>query len=264
MRRFRSKGKILRPVRPNAGLEAIYRGRLYALIDAMKASVDYWIIAAYRRIEPQLAHDTPADDMRAEMRRLATHWLHSFDVGAEELADFFGRAAISRTDKQLLLILRTAGIAVDFKMTPAALNIIDATIAENVALIKSIPQQYLTQVEGSVMRSVVRGRDLEGLAKELEYHYGVTKRRAAFISLDQLNKATAAINQARQIELGLFTAVWLHSHAGKKPRPKHVAVDGKVYDVRKGLKVGDKGGWVLPGYEPRCRCVSRTIVYGLT
>ena len=44
--------RLLPPVRPNAGTEALYRRKLQALIREMNASVLYWIRAAYRANEP--------------------------------------------------------------------------------------------------------------------------------------------------------------------------------------------------------------------
>jgi uncharacterized protein with gpF-like domain len=102
------------------------------------------------------------------------------------------------------------------------------------------------------------------LAKELQEHYGVTKRRAAFISLDQNNKASSAFNRVRQLEVGITRAIWMHSHAGKKPRPSHVKNDGKPYDVNRGWFDPHEQKWIFPGELPRCRCTSRSIVKGFS
>ena len=53
-------------------------------------------------------------------------------------------------------------------MTPAVRDAFNASLAENVGLIKSIPEKYLQQVEGVVMRSYSAGRDLETMVKELK------------------------------------------------------------------------------------------------
>ncbi|KYF05143.1 phage head morphogenesis protein, partial [Salmonella enterica subsp. enterica serovar Typhimurium] len=76
-------------------------------------------------------------------------------------------------------------------------------ITENVNLIRSIPQQHLTQVETLVMQSVGRGRDLKTLTDELEKRYGITRRRAALIARDQNNKATSVMQSARQRSVGI-------------------------------------------------------------
>lgn len=258
-------GTKLRAHRPNAGIEAKYARRLDGLIRDMHDSVDYWLTATYKNNEPHMAMDeTPADVLRRAMRRLSRQWLRNFKLGSEDLAKYFAKSVNQRSDAQLKAILRKSGFAVKFTMTKEMRDVMDATVGEQVGLIKSIPQQYLTQVEGLVMRSVAKGGDLQQLKKDLLKRYNITAKRAGLIARDQNNKATTMMHRARCQELELFEQEWMHSHAGKEPRPKHVAADGKRYDVRKGLKVGDKGQWVHPGEEINCRCVGRVIIPGMS
>jgi uncharacterized protein with gpF-like domain len=259
--------KVLKPVHPNAGLTAKYRAKLNALIKRMHDQVLKAIDACYVDHEPIMALDAarrplPANELRRVMQRMAKIWQHRFDEAAPKLADYFATAAADRSDRQLARILRDAGFSVKFKMTPAARDIIGASVNQSVALIKSIPSQYLTQVEGAVMRSVQQGRDLKTLTEEIEAQYGVTRRRAAFIARDQNNKATAAITRARQKELGITRAVWVHSGGGKVPRPLHVkwGRDRKTYDVTKGMYDSDEKKWIFPGELINCRCISRSVI----
>jgi uncharacterized protein with gpF-like domain len=169
-----------------------------------------------------------------------------------------------RTDAALRAILKKGGFAVKFRMTRAMNDVLRATIAEQVGLIRSIPEQYLAQVQGSVMRSVQAGRDLGTLAKELQAHYGVIKRRAAFIARDQNNKSTAMMTRVRQTELGIKRAEWRHSGGGKTPRPSHVKAsrDRIQYDVDRGWFDPDEGRYIFPGELINCRCVARSIIPG--
>jgi len=70
------KPVTLSPIRPNLGLEAQYRRRLDALIGEMHRSLIYFLKAAYRANEPEMAMDdagqpgSPARRLQAEMRRL--------------------------------------------------------------------------------------------------------------------------------------------------------------------------------------------------
>jgi len=281
----RGQPKTLRPVRPNAGVEAGYRRKLDALIAEMNRSLVYWLTAAYRQNEPELAQDappppdaggyepkpeprreSPAVAMRRRMRRLARQWQTRFDEAAPELAKYFATAAANRSDAALKSILKKAGFAVEFKMTRATNDVLQATIGENVSLIRSIASQHLTQVEGAVMRSVQAGRDLSSLSEELQRQYGVTKRRAALISLDQNNKATASIQRVRQIELGITRAVWIHSGGGKTQRPSHVKAgrERQQYDIREGWFDPDVQKYIVPGELVGCRCVSRPVVPGFS
>lgn len=257
--------KTIRAARPNAGVEALYRRRLTALITQMDNSVRYWLAATYRAGPPVMAQDrTPADLLGDALKKLARRWTKQFDTLAKSLATWFAKAATDRSDASLRAALRKGGMSVKFKLTPAAKDILQATIQENVSLIKSIPQQFFTQIEGAVMRSVTAGRDVGGLTKELQKQFGITKRRAHFIALDQNNKATAAIQRARLTELGIKEAVWIHSHGGKHPRPTHIKNDGNRYEVSKGWFDPAIKKYIWPGTEPGCRCVGGAVIPGLS
>lgn len=254
---------MLKPVHPNAGIRAMYFRRIEQLVDAMAASVRHWLVAAYRANEPAIAADAiSADALKRVIEELRDKWLGQFDEAAEKLADHFAQSVQDRSDAALRKILREGGFSVKFKMTAAQRDVLKATVQQNVALIKSIPQEYFTEVEGMVMRSVQTGRDLEQLNRDLLRRYDITKRRAALIARDQNNKATSALNHARQKEVGIRWAVWMHSHAGKKPRPTHVKMNGRRYDISKGMWDPAEGEYVFPGQLINCRCTSRPVIAG--
>ncbi len=259
------KDKVLAAVRPNAAIEARFRKRLLQLIDEMHRSVAYWIVAQYRETPPEIAADaTPADALRQAMQGLAKRWKKKFDETAGALSEHYAKGIQERSDAALRAILRKSGFTVRFKPTAAQRDILDATVNENVSLIKSIAAKYLTDVEGAVMRSVQTGRDLGKLSQDLQKTYGVTKRRAALIARDQNNKATGAMNRARQVELGITEAIWVHSSAGETPRPSHLKAgrDRVHYDVRKGWWDPDAQEHILPGQLINCRCTSRSVIPG--
>lgn len=258
--------KELRPLHPNLGLSLAYRKKLDALVKEMNASVDYWLKAAYRENPPAMAMDDilPANALKKAIALLKKRWLRNFDLAAPKLAKYFSTAVQNRSDKALQKILRDGGFSVRFQMSQAMKDVVEATTAENVGLIKSIASQHLTEVEGLVMRSVSRGRDLGYLSKELQKRYGVTTRRAALISKDQNNKATANMHRVRQIELGITQAKWRHSGGGKVPRPTHLANNGKLYDVQKGWYDPAVKQFIHPGELINCRCVSISVIPGFT
>lgn len=253
----------LRPVHPNAGIEAEYRKKLKRLISDMQASIVYWLSARYKATG--LAQDdakTPANDLQDAMNDLAEQWQSKFDIGAESLAAWFAKKTKKYADGSMQRILKDAGFSVEFKMTAPMVDAYQAVIHENVGLIRSIASQHLQEVQGLVMRSVQQGRNLGELSDELIKRYGITKRRAALISRDQSNKATAVINRVRQKEIGVTQAKWKHSHAGKEPRPEHVRFDGDLYDIEKGMWSEVAGKYIWPGTEISCRCTSQPVIKG--
>jgi uncharacterized protein with gpF-like domain len=265
LRAPKRKEIVLRPVRPNEGLAAAYRKKLEALVEAMHRSIMRWVIAAYRARAPELAQDeSPAANMQRVMQKLKSRWQSRFDQAAPELAKYFAQKQKDRSDSQLKQILKDGGFAVEFKMTRAMQDVMTATIGQQVGLIRNLSQQHLNEIEGLVMRSVQVGRDLGTLSKQLEHRYGMTKRRAALIARDQSNKASATMNRARQIDLGIKEAIWQHSHAGKEPRKEHMtwSRERKRYNIAQGMWSDVDGEYVWPGTAINCRCIGLSIVPG--
>lgn len=256
-----AKPKTARPVHANKGVEARYRRELDRLIDEMHCSIQYWVEAAYKANPPEITMDAlPSQVLAKRLAEVGKRWIKRFDEMAATIAERFIQSGKKATDSSMQQSFKDAGWTVQFKPTKAIRDAMNASVVENVSLIKSIPQQYLKNVEGTVMRGFTNGRDLKQISDELQKHYGVTKRRAAFIASDQANKLNATVTQARRIELGLFKAYWVHSRGGKTPRPDHVkaGADKLEFDVRQGAWIS--GEYIQPGYLPRCRCVSRTIL----
>lgn len=257
--------KTVRAVHANRGVEAKYRKALQQLIAEMHGSLEYWLTAAYRKTPPRVARlvemaqdDSPAESIRRAFDGLARRWTKRFDESAPKLAEAYLQGMFKSSDSAFRAALKEAGWSVEFKMTAAMRDAFNAALTENVGLIKSIPAQHLQKVEGVVMRSYAAGRDLEAMVKELKALYPGASHRAELIARDQSNKANAVVNRARQLELGITEAVWRHSHAGKTPRPDHVAANGKRYKIAEGCLIGGK--YIQPGEEINCRCTSRAVL----
>lgn len=255
--------KTVRAVHANRGIESRYRRQMQRLIAEMHGSVEYWLTAAYRKEPPAVAALVAADASPAQMIKkalagLAKRWVDKFDEWAPKLAEAYVRDMFKASDSAFRAALKDAGWAVDFKMTPAVRDAFDASLAENVGLIKSIPAKYLQQVEGVVMRSYSTGRDLQTMVAELKALYPGAARRAELIARDQSNKANAVVNRARQMELGITEAIWMHSGAGKEPRQSHVKANGTKYKIAAGCLID--GEFIQPGEEINCRCTSRAVL----
>ena len=262
IRKLPPNTKLAAPVRPNAGVAAAYHKKLLAMIEDMHTSVLYWTRAAWRANTPELAvaqDKSPARGLQSSLQQQLKRWRSDFDQRADALAEWLaGQTDLHASNALRKSLADALGITVKFKMSRAVTDVLDSIVAENVGLIKSIPEQYFTDVEGLVMRSVQTGRDLAGLTDDIQERYGVTRNRAELIARDQNNKATESINRVRQQDLGITQAVWVHSGAGKHPRESHVQADGKVYDLAEGCKID--GQLIFPGQLINCRCVSSPVI----
>lgn len=229
----------------------------------MQDSLVYWLSAQYKAVG--LAQDAadggnPALVMRGSLRKLSRRWQKVFDDLADTWSRRLADKVLKQSDSTLATGIKGEGFAVKFTMNEPMREAYQAVIGENVGLIKSIASEHLTQVEGLVMRSVARGRDLGTLTKEMQARYGVTKRRAALIARDQNNKATSVMTSARQKSLGITEGIWKHSLGGKHPRPSHLQANGKTFQLDKGMYLD--GEWIMPGEAINCRCTWQPVVPG--
>lgn len=213
----------------------------------------------------ELAEDaapTGTKGLQAALAKWGQQTIKRFDIMSQRIANDFAERNQRATQTAMMGQLKKAGFAVQFKPSTKSIEAFRAIAAENVALIKSIPRKMHEQVEQKVWNAVRQGSDLHKLSTELREVHGSTTKRAALIARDQNAKAKATIERVRQMELGITRGVWMHSHAGKEPRPTHVAMDNKEYDLAKGMYDSDEGEWVHPGQLINCRCTNRPVIEG--
>jgi|SRR5580658_7867100 SPP1 gp7 family putative phage head morphogenesis protein len=256
-----------RAVHANAGVRDWYRKELQCLLFRVNRSLILHIGAAWKEAPPitGFAQDAPTSSvlLQRALRKWGGLWTKKFNKLSLDLSRKFARKSFRTTENAMRDAFKAAGFTVEFKPTPHSVESYHAVVAENVGLIKSIPSDYLHDVQTSVWQSVMKGADLGELTKTIQSKYGIAHRRAALIARDQNNKAKAVIENTRRQELGISKARWRHSHGGKVPRPAHVAMDGKVYELSKGMYDRDEGKWIWPGQLINCRCTSKSIIPGL-
>jgi uncharacterized protein with gpF-like domain len=258
------KPVTVRAIHASAAVHAWYFAELDKRVSEMNAQVTRYVLAAYGQTEPsEMAHDAPRNPsllLRAALRKWGGLWVSKFDGLSLELGKKFANRSFSITQTQMRAALKDAGFTVKFAPTPGAAAAYHAVVAEQVNLIKSIPQQYLKDVESKVWGSVMKGADMHALSVDLRKTYGITRDRAAIIARDQNNKAKAIIERTRRQELGITHAIWQHSAGGRVPRATHVAMSGKAYPLAHGMWDADEGAYVLPGELINCRCTSKAII----
>lgn len=254
-----------RDIRPDAALQREYGRKLVALVTAMHRSVTYWLMAAYKRqlprVEKLMATDaSPARDMLARLKQQMRRHRAIIDEKAQGYAEWFAaRADSGATARTKTSLSEMFGFTVGrMGMTRNVNNVVQSVIAENVALIRSIPEKYFTELEGLVMRSVRQGRDIAALTDDLQRRFGVARRRALDIARDQNNKASASIARARMQDAGVELAVWRHSGRSKHPRQSHLNADGTVFPLAEGCLID--GELIFPGEEINCGCTAAPYV----
>lgn len=209
-----------------------------------------------------------ASNAKKLMNFLTAKFQQLFDLKSTVLAQQMidDSAAISKSNLHQSLKQLSGGLSLKTGVVPAGMEeVAKALIAENVSLIKSIPQQYFKDVTGSVMRSITTGRGLADLIPEIKKYNGQTDRRAKNLALDQTRKAYNSINKQRMQKIGVKQFEWVHSGGGQKPRKSHLKIDGTIFNFENleaqqaalGVPKEDQG---IPGYPINCRCTILPVI----
>lgn len=145
-------------------------------------------------------------------------------------------------------------------------RIMQAVVSENLALIKSIPQEVLKDMQVALSQGIISGNQKE-LIKNLKRIKGVSKDRAVFIARDQIHKAVESFKQVQNTALGIEYYEWLTAddervssgiggHAQNNHRIFKYGSNEAIisHSAKRGFYYGK------PGDRPNCRCIAVGVI----
>lgn len=249
------------PLHAPVSIEERYAKELQALVRGMTkvATRELEVLFRGEAAEAYFAQDASlTNQAKKTLNALRVRFETVFKDKADEIVRKM-LAGVSRESKARLgasLRELSGGVNVTLPEMPGQLReIFSASVVENVALIKSIPEKYLNEVTGAVMRSITSAEGgMQYLVPQLQKYEGITLRRARNIAMDQTRKAYQSVNLERSKSAGITKGIWIHTGGTKEPRANHKAYNGKEFELAKGAPVGDNGEYVHCGEQPFCRC----------
>jgi SPP1 gp7 family putative phage head morphogenesis protein len=142
--------------------------------------------------------------------------------------------------------------------TPGLGQKIKAAVGDQVAMIKSIPQNYFDQVEKRIIAGFRAGDRHEEIAADLGERLGVAESRAKLIARDQTLKLYGEVNRERQQALGFTRYVWQDVN-DQRVRDAHGPVAeggfaGGTYSWDDPPGDGSPEEGTHPGTAINCRC----------
>jgi SPP1 gp7 family putative phage head morphogenesis protein len=260
-RRRSRRARRLRVVRPSLRVELYYRAELYRLV-GMCEGVG---AAMLEQARPHFAgHGLDArkklpetEQQLGEAARIVARKLTS-SVGKRSVV----KRALAEVDKRLAGAVE---VSIGINIAPilaaetggAIAAAMEEAAAANVALIESIPAEYLARVRGAVTHAFSRGLRHDALAEEIQRIGEVTKRRAKLIARDQLGRMNSAFNRVRQQDVGIREYDWSTSH-DKRVRASHAALDGSRQKWASPPLI--EGRPLHPGDDYLCRCAAIPVI----
>ncbi|AUS00750.1 head morphogenesis domain protein [Vibrio phage 1.278.O._10N.286.54.E8] len=254
-----------KPIELPKAIGISYNAELQRMVRRIKKDIDQSIKPQVKDLEFEYTADSWADVIEVPLAALRQRWSSDvFNRFAERVASKFVQAVNLQNQQQFQNQYKSFGINI-YAGNQAVSDYLDATVKDNVRLIKSIPDQYLRQVESIVLGNMRSGMRPSAINKQLQDQFGVTERRARVISRDQVSKASNGLAKKRMESSGFKYFQWIDSKDSRvRSRHKHIA--NKVTKYGKGiysfsdLPIGEQGVPVAPGQPIQCRCVMRPVL----
>ena len=265
------KPNVLRgnPLSPNMSDALRYQKRLHQLIKRMTTDVEKQLKELFNTdyAKQYFAQDASiSSQARILTNSLMRKYEEMFSIFSKPMSEKVVEEAEKSSSTALELSIEQLSGGLTIKISSISdytKQILDASITENVALIKSIPEKYLNGVQQAVMRSITSGQGLKDLVPYLQKHAGITNRRANLIALDQTRKAFNAISRGKMEKLGLQNFEWLHSGGSNHPRKLHQKLSGKIFSLDNPPIIEQNGTTEIrgfPGQLPYCRCKMMPVI----
>lgn len=219
-------------------------------------------------------------DDTGEASRMITQAITEAQIAFERSSEAFGlesrllkvaNLARRRSIQEWKRIVHdTLGINIleDYYMGEFFRHTLKQWVTRNVNLITSVPDMTMTRITNIIQNGLLTGRSNASISRQIQWAYGVDRRKAQFWARDQMAKLNSDLAQQQMQDAGVEEYIWQTAGdervrgnpAGKWPKGDHYELDGTrhswnnppIVDMRTGRRAH-------PGMDYRCRCVALPI-----
>jgi SPP1 gp7 family putative phage head morphogenesis protein len=252
----------------NVGVQQNYINRLVDLVRRMRKEVTQKVLSLFRSSTAKEFKELTKDESissqaRILMSKLAAKFNQLFSKRSKPYAEKMVNEELTASKVSLKSSLKemSGGVTINTGLIPKSLEEVGkAAIAQNIGLIKSISQEYMQTINGTVMRAISAGGNLGEITDALMKSGQVTERRAREIARDQTRKAFNHISKEKMLAMGLKKFMWRHSGGGQTPRKLHQEYDGQIFSFDD-LPIIEEGTTIrgIPGDAINCGCTMEPV-----
>jgi SPP1 gp7 family putative phage head morphogenesis protein len=270
----KKKKKIVSAITPSITMQNEYQRALMQLGRAMAQKVRKNLLPMLKAQQGQYAPDTSllyaadgiSDDISSffdEFHQtftgtIGTGWgrqtAENMVNGLENLnAKKFNDNIERVTGVNLGEVLQVEGLE-DFKNT---------MINKNASLIKTLPEQYISQVETIVSNGTTSGARYSEIVKQIVSETGANAKlvgRIKTIARNEISTITAQLTKKRSEQLGIKKAIYQTSK-DKNVRTSHKKLDRVEFKLAVGAWSQIAKKYIIPGItDINCRCTYKPII----
>lgn len=244
-------------------IEAEYYQELKQISEAMKQIVNERLLPALKAKEGEYTSDGIIDDimMIFEAIRHAGSMKNAIQIASEMVR------LLDTNDREKVLHQLNSKIGVDLPITFAKEGlepIVKANIAKNATLIKSIPEEFVKNIESIIYSGVTTGATYKSIEEQIKGTEGIRSvfgkldDRIKLIARNEVSSINGQINKTRMQNIGVTKFEWVTA-GDERVRDSHARLDGQVFDWNN-PPTNERGEKIIPGQDFNCRCQSIAVI----
>lgn len=198
-------------------------------------------------------------DNEGALRSALNRYADALDGWARSVARRMLADVAARDERAWMAASREMGAEIGriVKSTPIG-EAMQAKMAEQVGLIKSLPREAAERVHRLVIEGQETGVRADVIAREIMRTGEVTRSRANLIARTEIGRAASTLTRVRAEAIGSTHFVWRTSR-DSDVRPSHKRLEGKSFRWDEPPEC-DPGVRALPGASYNCRCYAEPII----
>lgn len=263
----KKKTKKAAPVKPLKSEEAAYKRQMNLLAIEMMKAINAEVLPILKAQQSAYVLDGISDTLEVIFRRLNSQFTGVITAGFAKTtaANMVEKVGTTNERKFNNSIIRSTGIDPGMIVSTEGLeDFVKGSINKNVSLIKSLPEEYLKQVETIVMNGVTSGARYSEIAKQITAIKGSAnsklKNRIKTIARNEVQTINAQMTVRRSESLGITKGIFRTSE-DERVRKCHTELNGVEFELKKGAWSKSCGKFIKPGItDINCRCTYSPVI----
>lgn len=196
-------------------------------------------------------------------------WIAKATPQARKIAEWVARSTAADVTASQRQAYVAAGLPFDFMAEKWTVPVVRQRISQKAAdelpsiiewstnLITKMAVNDVQRLQDVIVSTLADGKNITSMRKLLGVTSGFDADRARRVAIDQTNKIANGILRANDFSLGITEGIWVHVPGRFSSRETHKAMNGKRFDLAKGMFDPAVNRFVSCAELPFCRCVYR-------
>lgn len=276
---MKERAKALRALDSNRGLAIAAGKRIRAIVNQFEKAYKkeaLKIAAKYCKNEVQdAAVSVVPSKLEIALAELAAKLSMGMGSNAKQVSRWYCRQLLRNISADQKRALKKAGISTAWLkqkwtvqivrgqyVAPSVAEKIPEQVKANAALITKLCERSAQKVQNAIAEGISKGYNLSRLTEKINSLENMDEARAARVALDQSCKLNQFIQVENSKALGVKEGIWVHVPGQYESRASHMKMNGKKFDLEKGMYDPDVEDYIQPGELPYCRCCFKAILPG--